>query len=144
MKFSFLFALRIIGMELISMAASIRAQISRFTNAIIACNIIDCIVCSLKDRRTTAARGLGSYSPHMREINVVDKHVIHHHSPSRTLCSKISVWSYKKRYRFSSKSLAEITHLKVFEIVAHCLTSYYGCFLGCLLGSIQRILPAAA
>ena len=95
MKFSFLFALRIIGIELISMAASIRAQISRFTNAIIACNIIDCIVCSLKDRRTTAARGLGSYSPHMREINVVDKHVIHHHSPSSTLCSKISVWSYK-------------------------------------------------
>ena len=82
-------------MELISMAAIIRAQISRFTNAIIACNIIDCIVCSLKDRRTTAARGLGSYSPHMREINVVDKHVIHHHSPSSTLCSKISVWSYK-------------------------------------------------
>ena len=91
----FFFALRIISMELISMAASIRAQISRFTNAIIACNIIDCIVCSLKDRRTTAARGLGSYSPHMREINVVDKHVIHHHSPSSTLCSKISVWFHR-------------------------------------------------
>ena len=103
MEFRFLFALRIISMELLSKAAaSIRAQISRFTNAIIACNIIDCIVCSLKDRRTTAARGLGSYSPHMREINVVDKHVIHHHSPSSTLCSKISVWSYKQNYPFAS------------------------------------------
>ena len=109
MKFSFLFALRIIGMELISLAASIRAQISRFTNAIIACNIIDCIVCSLKDRRTTAARGLGSYSPHMREINVVDKHVIHHHSPSSTLCSKSQYGLISKNIPFHQKYLAEIT-----------------------------------
>ena len=56
-----------------------------FCNAIAACNIIDCIVCSLKDHRTTAVRGFGSHSPHMREINVVDKHVIHHHPPNYIL-----------------------------------------------------------